>query len=506
MPVMDPTTTLITFMIQTAASVPSVQLVGSWDNFNKRYPMQRDARRGHGQWRGCYSFKDIICDGDGQRSPKRDGGLKMGRTYWYYYELGDGTEIHDPTLPSTASSPFLPGQQVNQLYVPVEVTPLRERSASVGAVSQGIKTMNPDDKYLTPRPPPAIPRLNTSPSMPYCKRSARSASPKPRSPWSAVLGLKSSSAHPDDRGHSRMPHLIRGSEKDVAMMKPEPIARSSESRRARPIPKTVTHLDPSLDLLGKALPNEVPWRHHHAPRELSLNPSINAISDEILEECDDEDDGNFATVADVEKSMITCLSPPFSRKPSALQTSTPSMKPLPLLPAEPSFSPSSTARSPSSVISPRGSGKTARSQLLIPRSHFSIDTISDLSPTESQFSNAPSISNSYDEEDADAVTEDSFTFAPPAQLPNSGAGSSRFHYSLPREENFYTEPTTRKATIVGEADRTRNTEPEIGTSLRINDGAVFEGTNGDDVSVGTALDRFLVEMGYLGGSIVGSAT
>jgi hypothetical protein len=72
---------------QTSASVQSVQLVGSWDNFTKRYPMQKDVRRGHGQWRGCYSFKGIISDGDGQRSPTRNGGLKMGHTYWYYVSI-----------------------------------------------------------------------------------------------------------------------------------------------------------------------------------------------------------------------------------------------------------------------------------------------------------------------------------------------------------------------------------------------------------------------------------
>jgi hypothetical protein len=46
--------------------------------------MERDVRRDRGQWRGCYSFKDIICDGDSGSVPKRNGGLKMGATYYYY--------------------------------------------------------------------------------------------------------------------------------------------------------------------------------------------------------------------------------------------------------------------------------------------------------------------------------------------------------------------------------------------------------------------------------------
>jgi hypothetical protein len=72
--------------------------------------MQRDIRRGRDQWRGCYSFRDIVCDdvsvsasatcagvglgagtssssGTGTRPSypvKRHGGLKMGHTYYYY--------------------------------------------------------------------------------------------------------------------------------------------------------------------------------------------------------------------------------------------------------------------------------------------------------------------------------------------------------------------------------------------------------------------------------------
>lgn len=80
-------TLVLTIHRQTSLSIHSVQLLGSWDNFSTRYPMERDLRRGKDQWRGCYSFKDIICDGDGAGSPKRNGGLKMGQEYWYYVSL-----------------------------------------------------------------------------------------------------------------------------------------------------------------------------------------------------------------------------------------------------------------------------------------------------------------------------------------------------------------------------------------------------------------------------------
>lgn len=94
---------------QTHPSTQSVHLIGSWDNFSQSHPMQRDTRRGRDQWRGCYSFRDIVCDdvsvsasatcagsgvatGAGTSSSsgtasypvKRHGGLKMGHTYYYY--------------------------------------------------------------------------------------------------------------------------------------------------------------------------------------------------------------------------------------------------------------------------------------------------------------------------------------------------------------------------------------------------------------------------------------
>ncbi|RNJ53324.1 hypothetical protein D7B24_002026 [Verticillium nonalfalfae] len=81
---MDPTTTLFTFMLETHPTVQSVHLFGSWDNFSTAYLMERDIRRDRGQWRGCYSFKDIVCDDDNGACRKRNGGLKMGHKYYYY--------------------------------------------------------------------------------------------------------------------------------------------------------------------------------------------------------------------------------------------------------------------------------------------------------------------------------------------------------------------------------------------------------------------------------------
>ncbi|OCK92136.1 uncharacterized protein K441DRAFT_697937 [Cenococcum geophilum 1.58] len=149
------TTTLVTFLFESPAAARTVELLGSWDNFAKSYPMKRDLRKGSCFWSGCYSFKDIICDGDlNNLGQKRSGGLKMGGTYWYYYRI-DGNEYHDSTQPSTTFCPLLPGQRLNVLEVPFES---RSRSNSASSISSGIHTLDPEDKYLTPRPAP-IPRL-----------------------------------------------------------------------------------------------------------------------------------------------------------------------------------------------------------------------------------------------------------------------------------------------------------------------------------------------------------
>ena len=49
--------------------------------------MERDKRAGSGQWRGCHTFTDVVFDGPPRSDislQPRNGGLKMGGTYWYY--------------------------------------------------------------------------------------------------------------------------------------------------------------------------------------------------------------------------------------------------------------------------------------------------------------------------------------------------------------------------------------------------------------------------------------
>ncbi|KAI9749388.1 MAG: hypothetical protein M4579_006890 [Chaenotheca gracillima] len=153
---MDTSTTLVTFIVHTPPSVNSVTLLGSWDNFTTQYSMESDICKG--MWRGCHRFKNIICDGELDPTKEtRDGGLKMGGKYWYYYQLDGDVEYCNQREPCTTSCPLLPGQPVNILDVPMEMgshpSYTYEDSPTTVVSPTSIQwTMDPADKFQTPRP------------------------------------------------------------------------------------------------------------------------------------------------------------------------------------------------------------------------------------------------------------------------------------------------------------------------------------------------------------------
>ncbi|KAL8935427.1 MAG: hypothetical protein Q9216_005431 [Gyalolechia sp. 2 TL-2023] len=135
-------------------SVRTVDLLGSWDNFHQVYPLQRDRQAGPGHWRGCHSFKNITCEGhDLNPSVSRDGGLRMGGTYWYYYRLNGELEQHDPLEPFTTACPLLPGQQVNVLEVPIQIQ--HETGSDLCSrrlLDSTVFTLDPSAKFSSPKP------------------------------------------------------------------------------------------------------------------------------------------------------------------------------------------------------------------------------------------------------------------------------------------------------------------------------------------------------------------
>ena len=161
-------TTLVTFRVRAPTSTRSLDLYGSWDNFAKPYPMSKDLQVGSSYWSGCFNFSNIICDGNPSHNMKsRSGGLKMGGTYWYHYKVDDNMDFHNVCERATSNCPLMPGQLVNVLNVPYAFSSDRSRDASTSSTTSQQRTLNPQDRFMNPRPAPAKPevlRVRTSPT------------------------------------------------------------------------------------------------------------------------------------------------------------------------------------------------------------------------------------------------------------------------------------------------------------------------------------------------------
>ncbi|KAF5663674.1 hypothetical protein FHETE_7379 [Fusarium heterosporum] len=222
----------------------------------------------------------------------------------FQYELDGSVETHDPALPSTTACPYLPGQTINTLTVPVEQA-LRQRSASLNSMrASDLKTMNPESKYTTPQPAPTVPanqmpyRVGSSPSLNH-KASSRSLSPAPAA-WKRLFGRKANSPE-GERGRSPVRNEMSSATEDMDYRCTTP----SEGTRTRDI---------SPESLRRFLSDDVP----RPGSNLSERPSL-IIPDEVAEDNENDDDDNFASSAVSEgQAYITGLSPPpFKRSVSS---------------------------------------------------------------------------------------------------------------------------------------------------------------------------------------------
>ncbi|KAI9779527.1 MAG: hypothetical protein M1839_007335 [Geoglossum umbratile] len=430
---MDSNTALVTFMLQTPSNVNSVHLVGSWDSFTKRYLMEKDVRKGKGYWKGCHTFENIICDGELDiRGRKRDGGLKMGGKYWYYYELDGEIEVHNPMQPSTNSCPFLPGQPINILDVPIETQSGRHRAQS-RSDNSGL-TLNPADKYTQPRPAPRPKplRLSTSPSSlgrrpvsPWRSRSAGQSSPVSSSSASSIsrhMPFSRKRSMTDSNGPKTASHSgslrstflnTRGSDseserdyggaekREMKIGNPVLISRSDEGRHCIPIPSLSRIASPaspastlpgallsprSENPLGSNMPLSPLRSHPVLPRGDVLarsrepsplrNPTLDLplppIPVEVIEEEDENDDFDLESP---EREFVTptALKPAPPRKQSFNETT-----PLETLIPDTEF-----ARHPSLRPEPLHIRGRASWMDREPQSHFSIysNSTADYSPT-----------------------------------------------------------------------------------------------------------------------------
>lgn len=418
--------------------------------------------------------------------------------------MDDGSEHHDASVPFTTSCPYLPGQPVNLLFVPIEVQPLRFRSASMSSMANGdIRTMNPRDKFMTPRPPPptpSLPRLNTASSVLMKGRTSRSLSPKAeKSPWSprAFFGLRSHSPSSllDRRGRSSS--LSKVAQDNTNASTPSLVNRPDEINNTNSIPHT---RDASPQSFRK-VPSREPSPLRQLVQETTLyNTTTFEIPDLITEEA--EDDDNFAnplSPRSFDRGMVTPLAPP----PSALRSPPPQLrtgsipkdtsKPLPQIPQLAELD----------ILTPRPlllrSAFSAAE--LQPRSHFSTSTFateSVSSPTDSHFSfsSSHSLSSSAPQYDEDLATDsDEFTYSPIlVDTPVSGFAG----YSLPETE-FASEQT-----LLGQPLRetpSRKTFGGLGEGFGVGD--VGLGSGREEEGEMSELQRLLSEMGYLGEAISG---
>ncbi|PQE02990.1 Anaphase-promoting complex subunit 4 protein [Rutstroemia sp. NJR-2017a BVV2] len=422
--------------------------------------MERDTRRSRKQWRGCYTFDDIICDGEGSNESPRTGGLKMASTYYYYYELDDGTEVHDAAVPFTTACPYMPGQPVNILWVPVEVPAPRLRSGSVDSIMhEDLKTMRPADRFMTPRARPSKPSVARSASQPSEVPQA-STSPRCDKPgWaSKFFGRRSRPSSPVQACITR-----RSSEPDISH---EP-ARPNSPLASRAIKYTIpTYSAPTSRVASPVRSHPYTLQMLTSHENPSTYPSPLVIPDEIPEE--HEDDDNFSTqlreFSFADNDHFTGLAPPPAhRQPTPI---TDTSKPLPQLPQEAPFSPLS---------------------LTLPRSHFSVSTISTAltSPTESQFgfSDTASIYDSYDESEF-VETGEGFTYNPMVAEVERRKFAG---YSLP-DGDYSSQQTIVKDSL----SRTSSND------VCPRDSGFSEGTCQETTS---ALEEFFIDLGYLGKTI-----
>jgi len=359
-----------------------------------------------------------------------------------------------------------------------------------------LKTMNPADKFMTPRQPPPpppkeLPRLNTSTSVLVRKRSARSLSPKAdKSQWSPRMffGLRSPS-QPPQQPTEKVNIRGRSASLGKAASNPNLRSRSNDTRKANSVPHTRNTSPQSFRKANSREPS--PLRQFLAQEVTLHNQNTVFIPDEIAEEA--EEDYNFAThlnrMSIGDGGVITPLAPPPSARPSHLRSYSgrSTSKPLPELPEDTQLFPP-----PLRLASPPNAAE-------LPRSHFSTSTISTTisSPTGSRFSFSDTNSIPDFNKDDDLAVDasgDEFTYSP--IIDETPAGFSG--YSLPPTD-YASEHTIRKQTpLAALAQDSVANRKTFGTS------PPYSPTSAVEVGQMSALEELLNEIGYLGDAIVGN--
>lgn len=219
--------------------------------------------------------------------------------------------MHDPTMPSTTACPYLPGQAVNTMHVPME-RGLRQRSASLSSMRlTDFKTVNPQSRFVTPRRSPPVPaematsRIATAPKPLQNTSTSRPASPTPA--WRRLFARRAPSVEAD-RGRS----TASSYQEEPSPERPMTSRSSSTTGRSR-ASSTISEGSRSRDISPESLRRFLSDDSNgHQESKLAERPSL-IIPEDIAEE-GDEDDENFATSATAltfeTHSLATVLSPP----------------------------------------------------------------------------------------------------------------------------------------------------------------------------------------------------
>lgn len=221
----------LTITRTTNSDIRSVKLFGSWDNFTSPYSMDRDRRKGPGNWIGCFHFTDIMADGPHDQAQWRADGLKMGSTYYYYYVLNEDVKSYNDTEQFTTKCPLLPGEPLNILNVPIVLPNNRThgRSSSNGSQGDEYRKLEPEDKFMNPRRPPKpdLGRLQTATLNPRQVSPSRTLDPSP-------VGIHRSISQPNSAG-PRNPSTKDG--RSVSPPRARGLRSALSQRRAGPSPR-----------------------------------------------------------------------------------------------------------------------------------------------------------------------------------------------------------------------------------------------------------------------------
>lgn len=432
------------------------------------------------------------------------------------YQVNGSTDAYDPIRPTTTACPYLPGQVVNTLYIPVERS-LRQRSASLSSLDQDcFRTMDPQSKFQTPKPVlPLAAAADDDDDTRYIGTAAPACAPfvvrepTPKSSWRRFFARKMASRDLANGQDDDAPRPVTQGERSIATAPSNYDGGRSTAVSDGPRSRDMSPNSLRRFLLSEDLsPTSTAFTFDDLPQLLPYD-----IADQALEEADeedDDDDDNFAAPAAAFEQTIytTRLSPPpFKRTTSSDSQPATGLNSsaLTLIPQrQPTAIKPTTALPDSSATIPK---LKTTSLTLTPSEPSSATTSSPVSP---QSLSAEFPSSFYDDSDALSANEEEDGATQDLSSPVSVFRG----YSLPRvddEDGYYGKQANYHVSGAAAASPRFATvnSPQLlprggGGVAAAAAAATGQAGNGVDFlggSLDVGLDDFAAEMGWLADSI-----